>query len=140
MDAEKSRRDFLSGGVAIAGAVALGGIGFSRPSRAQESSETITQLAHFRIGEGKESEAVELIEGLVAAVEEKEPGVLAYMVYREDEDPGALTFFEVYENAAAVANHGQQPHLAELRTAFQSGVFAPPVKIVKLNAVAGVHR
>lgn len=140
MNAEKSRRNFLSGGMAIAGAAAIGSIGFSRQSRAQEASETITQLAHFRIGEGKESEAVELLETLIAAVEEKEPGVLAYMVYREDEDPAALTFFEVYENEAALANHGEQPHLAVLRTAFQSGVFAPPVKIVKLNSVAGVHR
>ena len=139
MKAKSDRRQFLTAGAAAAGTVAAGSLGFVRAAAAQ-GDESITQLAHFSIDAAREKEAVAAIETLVKGVEDNEPDVTAYMVYRDAESPEALTFFEVYKNAAALQNHGQQPHLAALRTAFQSGLFKGPVKIVKLDAVAGVHR
>lgn len=136
-----SRRDALTTlAGTIAGAAALG---FVRPSAAQEGASAKTQVvqtAKFKIGAGREEEAMTMIKGLAAKVQELEPGVLTYLVYRPVNDPSSVFFFEIYADEAALAAHGQQPHLAELRTAFQSGLFAPPVEIVRLNEIGGFAR
>ncbi len=130
-----TRRAVLTTAAAASAVVA----GFTRPALA-DHHESITQTARFNIGAGKEGEAAELIQKLVAAVEEKEPDVLVYIAHRPEGKPNEVLFFEVYRNAAAVENHGKQPHLGELRAAFGAGVFAPPVEIVKLERIAGVVR
>ena len=134
-----SRRDALTAVAATLGGAAA--FGFVRPAGAQEGAKTpVVQTAKFKIGAGKEEDAIKMITALAAKVEELEPGVLVYQVYRPANDPSSVFFFEVYADDAALAAHGQQPHLAELRTAFQSGVFAPPVEIVRLDRVAGYSR
>ena len=134
-----SRREALAALAGTMGAAAA--LGFVRPIAAQEAAKTpVVQTAKFKIGAGKEEEAIRMVSALAAKVEELEPGVLVYQVYRPANDPSSVFFFEVYADDAALAAHSQQPHLAELRTAFQNGVFAPPVEIVKLDRVAGYAR
>jgi quinol monooxygenase YgiN len=134
-----SRRDALAALAGTLGAAAA--FGFVRPAAAQEGEKkSVVQTAKFQFDAAREKEAIEMLRGLAAKVEELEPGVLAYMVHRVSSEPTAVFFFEIYADEAALAAHGQQPHLMELRTAFQGGLFAPPVEIVRLDAIGGFSR
>jgi quinol monooxygenase YgiN len=125
---------------------AVAGIGFSRLAAAEgDASKVLTQTATFRIDPAKETEAIAALTELAKAVEEKEPGVLAYIPHRVAGDPTQIVFFEVYADEAAMKNHGAQPHLAKLGELFRAGVFKPfaegkPVDIVKLDRIAGFSR
>jgi quinol monooxygenase YgiN len=135
-----SRRDALT---ALAGTLAgAAAFGFSRPATAQEggAKKEVVQTAKFKIGAGREEEALTMLRGLAAKVEELEPGVLTYLIYRPANDATTVFFFEIYADEAALAAHGEQPHLMELRGGFQSGLFAPPVEIVRLDAIGGFAR
>lgn len=41
---------------------------------------------------------------------EREPGCLRFDVVQQEDDPTKWVFFEVYEDAAAWAEHGRSPH------------------------------
>lgn len=130
---------------AALGTIALGGIGFDRTAEAQDLSGAITQLAKFRIDPERREEAVAALAELASAVEEKEPGVLAYIPHLVAGDDTQVVFFEVYEDQAALDDHGQQPHLQKLRESFGAGLFRPlseetPVEIVRLDRIAGFWR
>jgi len=139
---DTTRRDALRG----AAVATLAGIGFTRLAFAEgDAAKVITQTAAFRIDPAKETEALAALTELAKAVEEKEPGVLAYIPHRVAGDATQIVFFEVYADEAAVKNHGTQPHLAKLGEMFRAGVFKPfaegkPVEIVKLDRIAGFSR
>ncbi len=132
--ARPTRRQALAG---LAGAA--GALGFQRAASAQDLENAITQTASFKLVPGKEDEAVGLLAELVAAVEANEPGVLAYICHRQESDPSTVFFFEIYKDAAALEEHGKQPHLAKLGQGFGT-VFAPPVDIQKMTRIAGFSR
>jgi quinol monooxygenase YgiN len=138
---ENTRRQLLKGGAAAA-AVATGGtLGFSRLASAQfDPATAVTQTAAFAIDPEREEEALELLRTLTAAVEANEPGVLAYIAHRSQQEPNRIVFFEVYADAEAVAAHGQAPHLAPLRQAFGAGVFKGPLELTKLDRLSGFWR
>ncbi len=132
---QPTRRQVLAGTAAVAAT-----FGFNRTaSAATDDSKWITQLASFSIQDGKEDDAVAALEKLTKAVEENEPGVLAYVAYREDKEPNTVTFFEIYDSEETLKAHGGQPHMREMFGSFAS-MFKPPVKITKLNKVAGFMR
>jgi quinol monooxygenase YgiN len=143
MERDTTRRDVLRG----ATVAAVAGIGFSRLALAQGADPTklITQTAAFRYDPARETEAVAALTELAKAVEENEPGVLAYIPHKVAADPTQIVFFEVYADDAAMQSHGQQPHLAKLREHFGSGLFKPYaegkfVEVVKLDRIAGFSR
>jgi len=143
MIAETTRREALRAGAAAA----VAGIGFSRLAAAQgaDTAKVITQTAAFRIDGAREAEAIAALTELANAVEANEPGVLAYIPHKVAADPTLVVFFEVYADEAAIASHGQQPHLAKLREHFGAGLFKPFaegkfVEIVKLDRIAGFSR
>lgn len=139
MTNKSTRKEFLQTMGLAAGAAAATTLGFSRPARAQEGGGgTITQLARFGVQEGKVEEAKALLDSLVKGVEDTEPGVLVYIGHIS-EKTGDVVFFEVYENAEALAAHGNTPHMNEMRTKFAT-VFKPPLDIERLTPVAGVNR
>lgn len=143
MKTDSNRRDFLTTTLLLAGASTVAQLGFVRDVAAKENS--ITQLASFRINPEKEAEAVAFLKELTAAVEAKEPDVLAYIAHRSASDPNLITFFEIYANQEAMANHGKQPHLAAMGKAFREGIFQPfssekGVKIERLDRVSGFSR
>jgi quinol monooxygenase YgiN len=136
---ETSRADFMKT-TAIAGAAAVtASFGFNRMASAAESDEQIVQLAIFKYDPERKDQAAEGLAKLAAAVEEKEPDVLAYIPYM-DEKANEVVFYEIYKNAAAVANHSKQPHMRMLGPLVQNGVLIMPLKIVALNQVGGFHR
>ena len=143
MSSSITRRNALRGGAAAA----IGAVGFTRLAAAEgvDLSKAITQTAAFRIDAAREAEAVAALQELAEAVEENEPGVLAYIPHRVASDPTQVVFFEVYADEAAMKAHGATPHLAKLREHFGAGLFKPfaegkAVEIVKLDRVAGFCR
>ncbi len=115
-------------------------LGFSRTaSAATDESKWITQIATFSIQDGKEKEAVELLRELTKAVEEKEPGVLAYVAHRYEKEPDKVVFYECFDSAATLKTHGGQPHLRAFGGRFAE-VFKGPVEISKLKKVGGFTR
>ncbi len=136
MSNELNRKQFMIAGAAAGVAIA----GFNRMGHAQDAAGSITQLAILGLNEEKADEAIALLKELVKAVEDNEPGVLAYICHRSEKEPGKIVFFEVYKDAATLQAHGATPHLAKMREAFTAGILKPPVDIQKLNHIAGFSR
>lgn len=136
-DQGTSRRDLLKFGAGATAAAAA--IGFVRPAMAAHH-ESITQIVKFKLDPEKADEAEAALKTLTKAVEENEPGVLAYLAYRQESDPETVVFFEVYKDEETLKAHGTQPHLAEMRKVFAAGVFKPPLDIQKMTKVGGFMR
>lgn len=133
-----SRRQVLVAGAMAASAGAM--FGFSRTASAKtDESKWITQLATFTIQDGKEKDAVEMLRKLTKAVEEKEPGVLAYVAHRHEKEPNKVVFYESFDSAETLKAHGAQPHLRTFGQGFAE-VFKGPVDIIKLQKVGGFTR
>ena len=69
----------------------------------------ITQLAKFKLNMDKEAEGLQALKELCTAVEQNEPGVLAYVCHRSVKNPDELIFFEVYKDDEAMKAHGKTP-------------------------------
>ena len=132
-----SRRDFIK--TTGAAGVFAASIGFVRPAAAAADDTSITVLATFKLNMEKETEAIALLQELCAAVEEHEPGVLAYICHRSAKEPEKVVFFEIYKDQAAIDAHGTTPHMGKLRTGFAT-LFVLPVEVTPLNRVAGFSR
>ena len=139
-DDRRSRRDFLKGTTAAAGAAVVT-IGFVRPEAAAAAVDenAITQLASFKINMEKEAEAIETLEELCKGVEDSEPGVLAYICHRKTETPDTLVFFEIYKDEAAMQAHNGTPHMGKMRGAFATQ-FMPPLEVTRLTCIGGFSR
>jgi quinol monooxygenase YgiN len=130
-----SRRNFC------AASAGLAAIGFNRRAGAAdaETGTMITQLAKFKLNMEKEAEGLEALQQLCAAVEENEPGVLAYICNRSTKNPEEIVFFEVYKDEEAMKAHGKTPHIGKLRTAFVT-LFRGPLEVTRLDRIAGFSR
>lgn len=130
-----TRRSFYALGAGLAT------IGFNRLASAAEedASSMVTQLAKFKLNMEKETEAIEMLKELCAAVEANEPGVLAYLCHRSVKNPDELAFFEVYKDKDALKAHGRTPHMAKMQTAFLT-YFRPPLEVTRLDRVGGFTR
>jgi (4S)-4-hydroxy-5-phosphonooxypentane-2,3-dione isomerase len=135
-----NRRSFCKlSAVTAAGSVAT--IGFQRLARAEDTDakQPISQIARFKLNLDKEAEGLEALKELCKAVEENEPGVLAYVCHRTSKKPEELVFFEVYKDEAAMKAHGAAPHLAKIRKLFGT-VFLPPLEVTRLDRIGGFTR
>lgn len=124
-----------------AASAGLAAIGFTREARADEpaADAPITQIAKFKINMEKETEAIAALKELCKAVEENEPGVLAYICHRAVKTPEDLVFFEVYKDEAAMKAHNGTPHMAKMRTSFLE-LFKPPLEVTRLSRIGGFTR
>ncbi len=101
----------------------------------------ITVTAEFRINEGKEAEALAVIEKLVAGVNRDEPGALTYAWHRDIKDAAQILVYEVYADEEATKVHRASEHLAAFQKAFADGVFDPgSVKISRFERFAAIDR
>jgi len=99
----------------------------------------ITQLAKFNLNMEKEAEGLQALKELCTAVEENEPGVLAYICHRSVKNPDELVFFEVYKDDEALKAHSKTPHMGKMRMAFAT-LFRPPLEVTRLDRVGGFTR
>ena len=88
-DQGTSRRDLLKLGAGATAAAAA--IGFVRPAMAAHH-ESITQIVKFKLDPEKADEAEAALKTLTKAVEDNEPGVLAYIAYRQESEPDTVVF------------------------------------------------
>ncbi|HEV3137567.1 MAG TPA: putative quinol monooxygenase [Pirellulales bacterium] len=130
-----TRRGFCAAGAGLAT------IGFSRLAVAAEgeTGPMITQLAKFKLNMEKEADGLQALKELCTAVEENEPGVLAYICHRSVKNPDELVFFEVYKDEDALKAHGKSPHMGKMRTAFAT-LFRPPLEVTRLDRIGGFAR
>ena len=101
----------------------------------------ITIIARLKALPGKEAEAVKHIRDMVAAVEAKEPGALAYISHTVPGSPGEFLFFEMYKDQATMDAHMATQHLQKLRSLL--GTVLDPdfgVKIEALQCIAACVR
>lgn len=100
----------------------------------------LTIIARFKMQAGKEDEALERLRQMVGSVQAEEPGALAYLCHRSQDDPSEIVFFEVYADDDALQAHGQTPHMGEFRAGFAQLFDVSQVKIERLERVAGFAR
>ncbi len=131
-----TRREFVA---ATAGAAMVATFGFSRMTQAEDTPSVITQIVTLTLKAGAEDKAIATLQELTAAVKANESGVLVYIAHRSQKDPTKIVFFEVYQDAAAVANHGKQPHMAKM-FAMSREIFDGPMDIQKMDRVGGYSR
>ncbi|MBI2826496.1 MAG: antibiotic biosynthesis monooxygenase [Planctomycetia bacterium] len=131
-----NRRNFCA-----ASAVGIAAFGFNRVAGAAAAAADapITQLAKFKLNMEKEEEGLQALKELCTAVEQNEPGVLAYVCSRSAKNPDELVFFEVYKDEDALKAHGKTAHLGKLRAAFAT-LFRGPLELTRLDRVGGFTR
>jgi quinol monooxygenase YgiN len=134
-------RDLLDRRSFYAASAGLAAIGFNRLASAAEADTgaAITQIAKFKLNMEKEAEGLEALKQLCAAVEENEPGVLAYICSRSAKNPDEIVFFEVYKDDEAMKAHGKTAHIGKLRTAFVT-LFRGPLEVTRLDRIGGFSR
>ena len=100
----------------------------------------LTIIFRVKIKDGKEDEALAKFTALAEAVQANEPGTLAYVVHRNQEDPSEIVFFEHYADDAAFESHGKTAHMGAMRENFAE-IFDPAsIKMERLDRIAGVLR
>lgn len=100
----------------------------------------ITVLFRMKCRDGKEEEALAKVTALAEGVQANEPGTLAYVVHRNQEDASEFVFFERYADDAARESHGKTVHMGAMRENFVD-IFDPAsIKIEQLDRIAGEVR
>ena len=100
----------------------------------------VTIIFRMRIQDGKEDEALAALEKMCAAVDEKEPGTLAYVFHRLLDDANQLVLYESYVDDEALQSHVKTPHFAELRVATAEFFDTTNIEVTRLDRIAGVVR
>jgi quinol monooxygenase YgiN len=100
----------------------------------------VTIIARFKVQAGKEEEALEQLRKMADSVQAQEPGALAYLCHRSQDNPSEIVFFEMYADDAAFQAHAQTPHMGEMRASFSEFFDLSQVKIERLDQIAGFAR
>jgi quinol monooxygenase YgiN len=74
------------------------------------SDEPVAFFGYARAKQGLEQELADRMRAL-GTPSRQEPGVLVYESHRDAAQPGAVAFYELYANGAAVKSHLDQPHM-----------------------------
>jgi quinol monooxygenase YgiN len=77
---------------------------------------------------------------MAEAVQAQEPGALAYVLHRLQEDPSTIVFYELCADDAAFQGHMGTTHMSEMRAAFGDLFDTTQVKLERLEHVAGFTR
>ncbi len=101
----------------------------------------VTIIFRMRIKDGKEDEAIAALEKMCAAVDEKEPGTLAYVFHRLPDDANQLVLYESYVDDGDLQAHIQSPHFVELLRGATAEFFdTTNIEVTRLDRVAGFVR
>ncbi len=92
----------------------------------------IAVIARLNVAEGKEAEFEEIMLGLAEEVRAKEPGNQLYTLCKDDD--GNYLVMELYDDAEALAVHGQSEHFKAAGAKF-AGVMAGRPEIQRLEVV-----
>ncbi|OOO06872.1 hypothetical protein AFCA_011454 [Aspergillus flavus] len=92
---------------------------------------------------GKADRLKEIMNGIIASMQENEPNALQYQVFFGSRPGGEpiMIVLEKYKNQEALHQHRQNPKLAELRrVATEESLFAHPPEIIPLSMLGQVQR
>jgi quinol monooxygenase YgiN len=93
---------------------------------------TIAIIAKLNVAKGKETEFEKVMLGLAAQVRANEPGNKLYTLCKDAE--GNYVVMELYDDAAALAAHGQSDHFKAAGKQF-AGLMAGAPDIQRLDVV-----
>ncbi len=93
---------------------------------------SIAIIAKLKVAKGKESEFESVMLGLAAEVRAKEPGNQLYTLCKDAE--GNYVVMELYDNAEAIAAHGQSEHFKAAGKKF-AGVMAGAPEIQRMEVI-----
>ena len=96
-------------------------------------------IAKLQAEDGKHEEMQAVLERLVAAVDEHEPGMVAYSLHTVNDDPGVFYFYEQYADEAAQQAHLQH-EAAKAVTADLRGLSSGQSEVVRMTQVVGINR
>ena len=99
-----------------------------------------TIIARLTMQEGKETEAIEMLRTMAAAVQSEEPGALAYVIHHPKDKPLEIVFVEVYADDAALQTHTQTPHMGTFRSSLGELFDLSQTKIEQLERIEGFVR
>ncbi len=96
----------------------------------------MTEIAVVAISVAKPGAEAQLQAALEALVEptRSEPGALQYELHRDLRDPRCFVFVERWESEAALAAHGQSPHIQAYRSV--SGEWVERFELRVLSKIA----
>lgn len=104
-----------------------------------KEAPVITVIAKLTAQPGKEAEMQAAIEKMVAEVDAKEPGVLAYTLHTVEGEPGTFYMYETYADEEAFTAHNTTDHMKSFAMGMREIAASRP-EIIRLNAVTGVKR
>jgi quinol monooxygenase YgiN len=100
-------------------------------------AQTVTLVVTMPIKPEWESEFIASAQRFVALVHEREPDVLTYILTRHPTRESTYVWIERYRSEAALADHSQTPHMAEIRPKLGTYV-AGPIEALRLTQVVPV--
>lgn len=102
------------------------------------NNPTIAVIGFMRFPPERVAEIVPHVRTLVEA-SNREEGCIAYRVGVDIQDPGVLRVSELWADAAALARHVQEPHIAPWHVAQQlCGIIEREYKIIDIASIRTV--
>ncbi len=71
----------------------------------------ITVIAKLKVKLGSEAAFEAAGKEMIATVKTSEPGTLTYILHKNVKDPTEFTYYEVYQDQAALDSHGKTEHM-----------------------------
>jgi quinol monooxygenase YgiN len=72
---------------------------------------SITVIAKLKVKPGSEAAFEAAAKEMIATVKTSEPATLAYVLHKNTKDPAEFTYYEVYQDQAALDSHGKTDHM-----------------------------
>jgi len=95
----------------------------------------ITVIAKLKVKPGSEAAFEAAGKEMIATVKTSEPGTLAYVLHKNTKDPTEFTYYEVYQDQAALDSHGKTDHMRAFGGKI-GGLLAGRPEIAMLEEVA----
>ena len=99
-----------------------------------------TIIARLTMQEGKETEALEMLRTMAAAVQSEEPGALAYVIHQPKDKTREIVFVEFYADDAALQTHTKTSHMGTFRSSLGELFDLSQTKIEQLERIDGFVR
>ncbi|MEV6114422.1 antibiotic biosynthesis monooxygenase [Streptomyces sp. NPDC052109] len=97
----------------------------------------VALCVRFRLREGVAEPFDDLVRQAAAAVQENEPGTLAYVCNEVEGAPNERLFFELYADRDAFEEHGRQPYVRHFLA--ECAQYADSTEVVRLRPYAGKY-
>jgi quinol monooxygenase YgiN len=91
----------------------------------KRTKDSVRLLAFFHAKPGKIKELEKMLLALVPLTR-SEPGNIAYVLHRMDDDPNVLMFDEIWASREAIDEHAEKPYIKNMFANVGALVIEPP--------------